>query len=75
MLLLQALGVLPYNPDGLCKTHLCYFDNKEAERSFHCGGYCNDTSRGLAAFDGLNGRTYTFAYIGFRSAFVVLPSV
>jgi sulfatase modifying factor 1 len=75
ILLLQTLGVLPYNPDGLCKTHLCYFDNKEAERSFVCGGLYSNTSNGLASFYGYSGRTLTNAYIGFRSAFVVLPSV
>ncbi len=72
-LLLQSLGMLPYNPDGLCKTHQCYFDNSQAERSFSCGGYYNYASSGLAAFFGRYPRSITNAGIGFRSAFVVLP--
>lgn len=72
-LLLQSIGMLPYNPDGLCKTHVCYFDNSQAERSFHCGASCGLTSNGLASFSGYNTRTNSYASIGFRSAFVVLP--
>lgn len=72
-LLLQSLGMLPYNPDGLCKTHACYFDNSGAERSFNCGGNYVSASNGLATFNGSNSRTYANAFLGFRSAFVVLP--
>ena len=72
-LLLQSIGMLPYNPDGLCKTHVCYFDNSQAERSFHCGGYYLNTSNGMATFIGNISRANTYAYLGFRSAFVVLP--
>ena len=74
-LLLKALGMLPHNPDGLSKTHLCYFDNGGAERSFLCGGIYANTSYGLATFNGYSTRTNTSASIGFRSAFVKLPSV
>lgn len=72
-LLLQSIGMLPYNPDGLCKTHVCYFDNSQAERSFYCGAYYGNTSFGLATFYGSSSRTRAYASLGFRSAFVVLP--
>ena len=72
-LLLQSLGFLPYNVDGLSKTHLCYFDNSAGERSFSCGGNYSSASYGLASFYGIFTRTFTFANLGFRSAFVVLP--
>ncbi|MCF8017853.1 MAG: hypothetical protein K9L62_00510 [Vallitaleaceae bacterium] len=72
-LLLQSIGMLPYNATGLCQTHRCYFDNAGDERSFLCGGYYSNTVYGLATFNGNNSRTYTSATFGFRSAFVVLP--
>ena len=74
-LLLQSLGMMPYNADGLSKAHMCYFNNAEAERSFSCGGHYNNASGGLAAFSGHYSRTLTHANLGFRSAFVVLPPV
>lgn len=72
-LLLQSIGMLAYNPTGLCKDHNCYFDNNEAERSFYSGGAWNLSSCGLASFYGNNSRTHSNSNIGFRSAFVVLP--
>jgi len=72
-LLLQSLGFLPYSVDGLSKGYTCYFDNSTGERSFYCGGHCNSTSHGFSTFYGINSRTGANAYLGFRSAFVVLP--
>lgn len=72
-LLLQSLGMLSYSPTGLCKDHYCYFNNNEAERSFYSGGTWSSSSYGLASFHGYNPRSSVYKYIGFRSAFVVLP--
>lgn len=72
-LLLQSLGFLPYNVDGLSKTHLCYFENSAGERLFICGGNYNSTSVGMATFNGIISRASASAFLGFRSAFVVLP--
>jgi len=73
-LLLQSIGMLAYNATGLCKDHYCYFNNNEAERSFFSGGSWYYSSYGLASFNGHYSRTYVYTLIGFRSAFVVLPS-
>lgn len=37
-------------------------------RSFNCGGNYNNTSNGMATFNGNNSRTNTNANLGFRSA-------
>jgi hypothetical protein len=73
-LLLQSIGMLPYNPAGLCKDHYCYFNNNEAERSFFSGGVWYYSSYGMASFIGHYSRTFSFTNIGFRSAFVNLPT-
>ncbi len=73
-LLLQALGMLPRDPDVLSKGHTCYFNNGEAERLFSCGGNYSSTASGFAAFNGSNSRSGVSATISFRSAFVELPS-
>lgn len=73
-LLLQSLGFLPYNPSGLCASHICYFDNSQAERSFYSGGSWDYSSSGLASFGGSSARSSVGATLGFRSAFVVLPT-
>ena len=72
-LLLQSIGMLAYNPSGLCASHMCYFNNNEAERSFYSGGGWDYSSVGVASFNGGNPRSSAYASIGFRSAFVVLP--
>lgn len=74
-LLLQALGMLPKDANVLSKSHVCYFDNSGAERSFLCGGYYINASNGLATFYGNYARSSTYANIGFRFAYVELPSV
>ena len=74
-LLLQALGMLPKDANVLSKSHLCYFDNGGAERSFRCGGFYNYASYGLASFFGSGSRSGVGAALGFRFAYVELPSV
>ena len=73
-LLLQSIGMLPYNPTGLCKDHYCYFNNNEAERSFYSGGGWRTSANGLASFGGNYSRANASVALGFRSAYVVLPS-
>lgn len=75
-LLLQALGLLKYDgTGGAYEGDYLYADCVASERSFNCGGYwylgAND---GVFFADGSNGRANTSALIGFRSAFVTLPS-
>ena len=73
-LLLQSLGMLPYTEDDLCKAHSVYFDPNQAERFFYSGGGWSYSSCGLASFRGNNPRSYSYTNIGFRAAFVELPS-
>lgn len=74
-LLLQALGMLMYGAEAeLFSSHLCYFDNTQAERLFFSGGSCDRSTYGLASFDGTYPRSLSGGGIGFRSAYVALPS-
>lgn len=73
-LLLMSLGLLPRDSDVLSKTHLCYFNNGEQERLFHCGGYWSNTALGLASFNGVTSRSGADTGIGFRAAYVELPA-
>jgi len=74
-LLLQALGMFKYDSTaGAYNGDYFYFNNAEAERSFYRGG-----NWGHGAFAGVflsNGAPRSSAYgsIGFRSAFVQLPT-
>lgn len=75
-LVLQCLGMLPYKATDLCAKagHQCWFRNLDAERAFSSGGTWHDSSYGLASFDGHGPRSYTRARLGFRAAFVKLPT-
>jgi len=74
--LLMALCLLPssataadYNGDYF------YFDNVSAERAFYAGGsYINGGIAGLFFLYGYNARSSAYSYVGFRSAYVNLPS-
>jgi hypothetical protein len=72
--LLQALGLLPTSPDVLSKSNSCYFNNGAEERLFHCGGYFSYSVFGFGTFYGNFTRAYASAYLGFRAAYVELPS-
>ena len=74
VLFLKALGMYPTASDILAADHLCYFVNGEAERSFYCGGNWINSSRGAASFGGDLPRSHSNASIGFRLAYVNLPS-
>ena len=75
-LLLQALGMLKYDSNaGAYEGDWFYFNNGEAERSFRRGGYWSDGSgAGVFASHGDYPRSSSYGLIGFRSAFVKLPS-
>ena len=75
-LVLQCLGMLPYKSTDLCAKagHLCYFRNLDAERAFFSGGDWSHSSYGLASFNGNNPRSSARAGLGFRAAFVKLPT-
>jgi hypothetical protein len=73
-LLLQALGMLQYANSELFASHYNYFNNKESERCFFSGGLYSSSSCGLASFGGYAARSSSSGGIGFRSAFVKLPS-
>lgn len=74
-LLLQNLGMLQYgSTNELFSAHYVYFDNNEAERCFYSGGAWNSATYGLASFYGNSARSYSSAYIGFRSAYIQLPA-
>lgn len=74
-LLLANLGMYQYTgATELFSGHLCYFDNAQDERCFICGGIWLNSSSGLASFNGHYARSTSFNSIGFRSAYIKLPS-
>ena len=74
--LLQALGLFKYDSTaGAYNGDYFYFNNAENERSFYCGGYWYAGARaGVFFCYGYGDRTTAGDYLGFRSAFVELPS-
>lgn len=77
ILLLQALGVLKYdNTAGAYNGDYFWANNGATERAFNCGGTWNDdASAGVFDCSGTGDRSSTYAGLGFRSAYVELPSV
>ena len=75
-LVLQCLGMLPYKATDLCAKagHQCWFRNLDAERAFYSGGNWYNSSYGLASFNGNDPRSDSWAHVGFRAAFVKLPT-
>lgn len=75
-LVLQALGVLKTDDTaGAYLGDLFYANNAAAERSFYCGGsYANGANAGVFCLYGSYARSYSLANLGFRSAFVNLPT-
>lgn len=75
-LLLQALGMLKYdNTSGAYNGDYFYFNNGEAERSLSCGGGWTDGASAGVFISGLYyPRSGAHWYLGFRSAFVQLPT-
>lgn len=74
-LLLANLGMYQYTgATELFSGHQVYFNNGEDERLFFSGGYCSSAANGLASFGGYYARSNANGDIGFRSAYVALPS-
>ena len=76
VLLLQALGLLKYDSTvGAYSGDKFYANNGADERAFICGGrWNNGAEAGVFYCNGTLARSLTGAYLGFRSAFVNLPS-
>jgi len=76
VLLLQALGLLKYdNTVGAYNGDYFYANNGAAERALFCGGiWVSGAAAGVFCCYGSNDRSGADAYLGFRSAFVELPS-
>lgn len=76
-LMLQALGMFKYDAtSGAYSGDYFYLNSIEAERSFDCGGnWLSASYAGVFFCLGLSGRSASYGSIGFRSAFVKLPSV
>ena len=75
-LLLQALGLFKYDATaGAYNGDYMYANNGAAERAFLCGGDWNDVaSAGVFYLHGTNARSASSGHIGFRSAYVKLPT-
>ena len=75
-LMLQALGLFKYDTTaGAYGGDYIYMSSIEAERAFHCGGYyASGAGAGVFCASGHYGRTNANGSIGFRSAFVKLPT-
>ena len=75
-LLLQALGLLKYDTgSGAYASDRFYANSYEAERSFRCGGsWLDGANAGVFCCAGNRDRTDSRDLLGFRSAFVELPS-
>ncbi|MCD7857719.1 MAG: formylglycine-generating enzyme family protein [Clostridiales bacterium] len=71
---LRAYALLPEDGDTGYDSDRLYFNNEASERMCSCGGsYTNTTYAGVFFSSGHYGtRTYTYANIGFRSAYAPL---
>lgn len=76
VLLLQALGLLKYDSSaGAYNGDYFYANNGADERAFFCGGsWSGGANAGVFFCLGRSDRSFTYADLGFRSAFVELPS-
>lgn len=75
-LILYALGLLPYETTASkYESDYFYWVSNAAERSFCCGGYWSyGSNAGVFFLSGHYARSYSFISIGFRSAYVELPT-
>ncbi len=76
ILLLQALGLYKYDStSGVYEGDYFWANNGAAERCFYCGGDWGSGARyGVFALNGSIARSYSGGHLGFRSAYVELPS-
>lgn len=74
-LLLANLGMYQYTgATELFSGETVYFNNAEDERAFYSGGTWHSTAYGLASFSGTGARSGANSPVGFRSAYVKLPT-
>ena len=73
--LLVALGMMPKDSTIVPTNNTCYWNKNQAERSFCRGGSYTSSASGFASFTGNYDRSISNASVGFRSAFVKLPTV
>lgn len=75
-LILQNLGFLQYGSAAeLYSSNYVYWNNVDAERAFYSGGIWHNASYGLPSFYGGDARSSAGRYVGFRSAYIKLPTV
>ncbi len=73
--LLKALCMMPKETSGLlAASHNCYWDASQEELSFYCGGSWTNSAAGAASFSGRYARSSSSSNLGFRPAFVKLPT-
>lgn len=74
-LLLAELGLMQYGGNTeLFSGETVYFNNGEAERCFSSGGNWGHAASGMASFHGSYARSLVNTHVGFRSAYIKLPS-
>lgn len=75
-LVLQALGMFKYDSTaGAYNGDYFYFNNGVDERAFYCGGGWNGGANAGVFYVGGNlPRAFSSGYVGFRAAYVKLPS-
>ena len=72
---LQSLGLLPKTGSLITAYSRCYMNNGADERAFFRGGrYSSSSAYGFASFGCHGPRSSQDADIGFRAAFVKLPT-
>ena len=74
-LVLQSIGMLPYTSSDFTGNQMCYFNNNADERCVFRGGCCRYSAFGFPSFHGLNPRSHSSTYFGFRLAYAKLPTV
>ena len=73
--ILMALGMLKTNESSDLKDDIFWYNNGAEERLFHCGGdWGHSVSAGVFAVSGNGPRSDSNRNLGFRCAFVKLPT-
>lgn len=73
--LVKALALFPNDAADTYRDDYYYVDSSSADRLFSRGGYCGGGDHaGVFCYYGYDGRSYAYGDLGFRSAFVELPT-
>lgn len=73
--LVKALALFPNDAADTYRDDYYYVNSLSADRLFFRGGYCDDgDDAGVFYYDGYYARSCAYANLGFRSAFVELPT-